>query len=389
MKSSDNRLRLLLNLYFEQQISDAQKAELWDYINDPKFSEQIRSSVPDATANNVDSLKHSEASDDRILNFIFTHGESTGSLTKRKRLWPNIAKVAASIVLICIGGYLYLRFDPKSKNEQHVRTSISPGKNSATLTLANGKTIILSDTIRGLVAEEAGVSIQQTANGQVVYTILNNSASEANHMNVLSTAKGQTYRVILPDGTQVWLNAASSLTYPTSFSNLNRKVILNGEGYFEVAKDRSHPFIVATNQQEITVLGTRFNINAYTNENAIRTTLLEGSIKLKVKNKETMLKPGQQSVVFDSQLKTLDIDTALSTAWKNNNLMFDGERIDYIMRMIERWYNVEVIYKSPISNEKFYGSVSRQENVLEVLKTMESSGKIHFEVEGRKIIVTN
>lgn len=231
------------------------------------------------------------------------------------------------------------------------------------------------------------MSITKTANGQVVYTIADNNEAEANQFNTLSTAKGETYKVNLPDGTQVWLNAASSLTYPARFTSTNRKVTLTGEGYFEVAKDKAHPFIVGTDKQDVTVLGTHFNINAYTNESATKTTLLEGSVKVTADNQQQIIKPGQQAALRNGGIKVLEIDTELATAWKNNKFIFDGDDIQYIMRMVERWYNVEIVYDTYTANEKFYGGVSRYENVSEVLKSLESTGKIHFKVEGRKIFV--
>lgn len=304
-----------------------------------------------------------------------------------KRMWPRIAAAASVIFLLGIAGYFYSK-QPHLPQQQVAKNDIAPGRNTATLTLANGQKIILSDAVKGKIAKQAGVNITKTANGQVVYTIAENNAAGANEFNTLSTAKGETYNVNLPDGTQVWLNAASALTYPARFTGTDRKVTLTGEGYFEVAKDKAHPFKVATDQQEVTVLGTHFNVNAYKNEIATKTTLLEGSVKVSFGNNDQIIKPGQQATLNTNSIKIQDIDTELATAWKNNKFIFDGDDIQYILRMVERWYNVEIEYRGPVSKEKFYGAVSRYENVSEVLKTLDYDGKVHFKIEGRKIIVS-
>jgi ferric-dicitrate binding protein FerR (iron transport regulator) len=305
---------------------------------------------------------------------------------KTRRLWPRIAAAASVIFLLGIAGYFYSKH-PQPPQQQVAKNDIAPGRNTATLTLANGQKIILSDAVKGKIAKQAGVNITKTANGQVVYTIAENNAAGAREFNTLSTAKGETYKINLPDGTQVWLNAASSLTYPARFTGPDRKVTLTGEGYFEVAKDKAHPFIVGTDKQDVTVLGTHFNINAYTNESATKTTLLEGSVRVSAENKDQIIKPGQQAALKDGNIKVQEIDADQTIAWKDNNFDFDGEDIQYIMRMVERWYNVEVVYDGYNSSEKYYGGVSRYENVSEVLKSLESTKKIHFKVEGRKIFV--
>ena len=298
-----------------------------------------------------------------------------------RTLWPRIAAAASIIFVLSMGGYFYF------KPVQPLKNDVPPGSNTATLTLSNGKKIVLSAANNGQLAREAGVSITKRADGQLFYTIADKAAA-ANGFNTLSTAKGETYKVNLPDGTQVWLNAASSLTYPARFAGKERKVSLTGEGYFEVAKDKLHPFKVNTGSQEVTVLGTHFNINSYSDEPATKTTLLEGSVKITANHKERMLQPGQQVTFSNGQFKLDEVDTELAAAWKNNKFLFDGDRIDYIMRMVKRWYNVEVVYQGNISTEKFYGGTSRYANVSEVLKSLEATGKIHFRIEDHKIIVT-
>lgn len=341
-----------------------------------------------STVHNTDKVSH-----DEIEGAMYKVRQKLPARNLHQHIrWPYTAAAAVLLVGLGISSYFFTHQDPNVHVavSQPLKNDIAPGKNTATLTLANGKRIILSDVLKGQIAEEAGVSIAKTAKGQIVYTIADNHTNEANQYNTLSTAKGETYKVNLPDGTQVWLNAASSLTYPARFAGTDRRVTLKGEAYFEVAKDKAHPFRVATDKQEVTVLGTHFDINSYTNEPATRTTLLEGSVKIIYNNNnEKIIAPGQQAVYINGQFNVDAIDTELATAWKDNKFIFDGDHIDYIMRMVERWYNVDVVYESVVSNEKFYGAVSRYENVSEVLKSLQSTGKIHFKIEGRKIIVTN
>ncbi|MES2826672.1 MAG: FecR domain-containing protein [Bacteroidota bacterium] len=306
-------------------------------------------------------------------------------------LWKKLVAAASIIFVLSAGGYLLIRQPntPQQITQNNNENDVLPGGNKAYLTLGNGKRISLTDAKNGTIASQADKTIQKSADGMIVYDSSNNGHNSRETIyNTLETPPGGQYQIVLPDGSKVWLNAASSLKYPATFNGTDRQVELTGEAYFQVAKDKLHPFKVITTNQEVTVLGTHFNINAYSNEPATKTTLLEGSVKITTGNKEKTIKPGQQAAFVDGQLKIEDIDTELATAWKNNKFIFDGDRIDYIMRMVERWYNVEVIYNGIISNEKFYGGTSRFANVSEVLKSLEATGKIHFKIEGRKIIVS-
>ena len=271
---------------------------------------------------------------------------------------------------------------------------IEPGGNKAVLTLANGKKISLKDVNNGTLAEQADVQITKIADGQLVYTILpvqQQTPDVEDLYNSIETPKGGRYRVRLPDGTNVWLNAASKLTYPSSFTgHQTRRVELSGEAYFEVAKDIAHPFMVKTIKQEVEVLGTHFNISSYEDEPVVKTTLLEGSVKVKGANGiDKVLKPGQQSILTNNDIKVEYINTEQrAVAWKNDQFIFESDDIRYVMRMISRWYNVEVEYVGEIPENKFGGAISRFENVSEVLKSLESTGRVKFKIEGRRILVS-
>ena len=308
------------------------------------------------------------------------------------RLWSTIAKIAA-VLLVVVGIYFFNEYQKEPNYEHLTANDIPPGKIGATLTLANGKKINLADAANGEIIKEAGASISKTANGELVYNAPSgqsnlNGPNTSNALNTLTTAIGETFILTLPDQTKVWLNAASSLTYnPNLTSNGIRKVKLTGEGYFEVAKDKDHPFIVESGNQTVEVLGTHFNVHAYQDEKAYRTTLLEGSIKITDQGQSKVLAPGDQASNSTGHIKLTQVDTEFAVAWKSNNFVFDRLDIKEIMKMISRWYNVEVIYKDDIPSGTFWGSVSRFDNISKVLIPLEATGDVHFKIEGRKIYV--
>ncbi|WP_316838419.1 FecR family protein [Pedobacter gandavensis] len=308
-----------------------------------------------------------------------------------QRIHYQLAAAATIALVFSVWIYTSGYFEGGTTKKNFLANDIPPGKIGATLTLSNGKTIVLGEEKDGKLAEEAGISISKTKDGQLEYTISGTIGSSTGKMNTLSTAVGQTYILNLPDRSKVYLNAASSLTYPSSFSESKiRRVQLLGEGYFEIAKDKAHPFVVESLGQQVEVLGTHFNINAYRNEPALTTTLMEGSVKVSKTsgNQSLMLKPGQQSILTEEGIKVTKVDTDLAKAWKNNEFMFENESIENIMRMVERWYNVEVVYIGERPTERFVGGVSRFDNVSKVLELLESTGGVNFKIEGRKIYVS-
>lgn len=312
---------------------------------------------------------------------------------KNHRLAIFRAISAAAAVIIMIGtGYLWVQHKTAVPNEQQVHHDIGPGKNSATLTLANGKKIVLTSDVKGELATESGVSITKAADGQLIYEIKDQQNSDPKAVNQLSTTRGESYQLRLPDGTMVWLNAASSITYPVSFSNAaSREVKLAGEAYFEVAKDKKRPFLVTTIQQQIRVLGTEFNVNAYPDEPEIKTTLLEGTIKLSLEegSQNRILKPGEQATLAGTKLSVSTVDVEQAIDWKNGDFVFQSEPLTSLMRRVSRWYNVSVIYADGVDKEgTFTGKVSRNKPVSVLLKALQSAG-LKFDVIGNKIIVKN
>lgn len=317
-------------------------------------------------------------------------GLGTVSAPRQLRLWPRIA---AAAILILLGAGLYFYVNPgKSKlKETAIANHIVPGGNKAILTLANGSEISLADAGNGTITKQAGAIVTKTKNGQLLYAGSTPGRGEnALAYNTITTPKGGQYQVTLADGTRVWLNAASSLHYPTVFAGTNRTVQLTGEAYFEVAKNPKMPFKVLSNGQITEVLGTHFNINSYQDEPGTTTTLLEGSVNISDPESDVtvLLKPGQQSSSdVNGKIKVTNVNPEQFVAWKDGKFIFTNANIESIMRQVSRWYNVEIEYKGNASKEKFGGRTSRFTNVAELLEILELTDHVQFEIEGRRIIV--
>lgn len=305
-----------------------------------------------------------------------------------KSVWLRYAAAAVILIGITVGGYALL----KNKTEKQlagVIQDVAPGSNKAILTLANGQRIILDDNGKGEIAKQPGISITKTADGQIVYQITNpntNSGAKA-VQNTFSTPKGGQYNIILPDGTKVFLNAASTLTYLSYFSGSERLVSLTGEAYFEVAKNNAMPFRVRSNNQTVEVLGTHFNVNAYTDEHSTKTTLLEGSVKVLNGTSSITIAPGQQAIVTGSTITHQDVDTGEETAWKNGVFAFENADLKSVMRQISRWYDVEVVYEDSLPSDKFYGEISRNSKLSEVFKILELNN-FKFKINGKTVTVS-
>lgn len=390
MQTDPSSIQILFAKYIEGKASIAETEHLFQLIGENKHDAEIISLLNSELDNTAVEEQYDpawEATLNKIKHQVYRLPETSVEKSTIP-LWPRIIAIAA-VVLIVFGVYFFNYDKGIDDNSSHLLANdIAPGKVGATLTLANGKKIRLSDAVKGEIAKESGISITKTAEGQVVYEIKSNQGNP-DEINTLSTAKGETYILTLPDQSKVWLNTASSLTYNAALMEHGvRRVKLSGEAYFEVAKDKAHPFIVESGNQQVEVLGTHFNVNAYQNEKVFRTTLLEGSVKVSENGQTRIMVPGIQAVNSGGDIKLSKADTELAVAWKSNNFIFDRLDIKEIMRTIERWYNVEVIYKEEITPGTFWGSVSRFDNVSKVLISLEATGNVHFKIEGRKIYVS-
>lgn len=320
------------------------------------------------------------------------------SVKKRSLTFVNsaIVRVAAIlVVVVSVGLYYYysnpVKYPAANSQSVHQKTQpIVPGGNKAMLTLANGRTILLDDAFSGEIARETGIRIRKLKEGQLVYEVLGDEASKnlGKMINTISTPKGGQYQVVLPDGSKVWLNAASSLKFPAVFLGDTREVELVGEGYFEIHKNKQKPFLVKARGMHVEVLGTHFNVMAYPDEQSVKTTLLEGAVKVVKNELSKTLIPGEQADVIKN-IKVLKVDTEESIAWKNGSFLFTQENIESVMRKISRWYDVDVVYEGTLTKEGFMGSISKYDNLDRVLKTLEYTGLVKFRIEGRRVIVTN
>jgi len=313
--------------------------------------------------------------------------ELPGNHNSFLRIGARLAVAAGIIGMLFTIGANFLTKPIVTKVAQ--KKEIGPGSNIAVLTLSNGQKINLSKSINGRIAQQAGIQIYKTANGQISYKSVVNEAGSDITTNNIATPKGGQWKITLPDGTNVLLNSASSLSYPTSFkSQSNRTVQLTGEGYFEVTKDKAHPFIVKTDQQSVEVLGTHFNINAYADEPAIKTTLAEGSVKVSANNgKSQLLSPGQQSVLKQGDLTRFTVNVDDELAWTKGSFHFSDQNIQSVMRQLARWYDIDVQYAPNISYGGLHGRLSRDKNLSQILSGLEATQSVHFKVEGRRITV--
>lgn len=319
-----------------------------------------------------------------------------------RRTWYAAAAVIL-LLLISAGVYriiIHDRDDTKLvKTDQKAVMGIAdlaPGGNKAVLKLADGSAIILDSAANGMISKQGHISVEKLSNGEIVYTVGGKQINpdDATFYNTISTPRGGQYQVTLSDGTKVWLNAASSIRFPVFFTGNERKVIITGEAYFEVAKNLSKPFKVKTSTAEIEVLGTHFNVNAYEDEAAVKTTLLEGLVKVSSPvaiggSSSRFLQPGQQAgITKDGAIAVqTHADTEEALAWKNGRFQFKSADVKSIFRQISRWYDVDVIYKGNV-NLHFTGQLKRDEYVSKVFEKLALTGEVHFKIEGKKIIVS-
>lgn len=313
----------------------------------------------------------------------------------RVSFWKRFAAAAAVIVVLLSGSY-FLFFNKetiKKQNPQLAITDAAPGGNKAVLTLSDNSVVILDNAQNGVLSQQGNTKVLKLHDGQIAYNTSGDTKQAL--YNTISTPRGGQYQMTLSDGSKVWLNSASSIKFPVAFTGDERKVEITGEAYFEVAKNASMPFKVnAMDRQEVEVLGTHFNINAYNDEATINTTLLEGKVKVSASGSglqdpdSQLLSPGQQAIMSKegriSLNKNADVDAVV--AWKNGWFNFNNYSVENIMRQISRWYDVEVVYAGRISAETFTGIVKRNSNVSEVLKIMQEAG-LKFKIDGKKIIV--
>ncbi len=361
-------------------------------------------------------LRKSDHSEE-LLHQAWDRFPGAASEARRAWMWKNVEAAtlpavrvrplwrwgwAAAILFLLATGAAYfwmqdnLQPPPLSDNRQQP-ADIEPGREGAILALGDGRQLVLDSLGNGIVAVQSGAQIM-LREGQLVYSAAERSPEEVVY-NTMITPRGRQFKMVLPDGTRVWLNAASTLRYPAVFSEKERRIELRGEAYFEVAKDESKPFFVSIpNQAEVEALGTAFNVNAYENESTVNTTLLEGSVRVKSREgvKPAILKPGQQARVADAgdpsgrpEAITVVANTDMEKimAWKNGVFNFEDAGLQEVMKQLERWYDLEVVYEKGIPDIKFGGGMSRNVKLSSLLKALGES-KVHFRLEeNRRLVV--
>lgn len=322
----------------------------------------------------------------RLLNRLLPvmQPEAPGKAVPRYRRYAMAATVA---LLIAAAGTIALwRHKVISKKEiaLHIPVGeIAPAQKKALLTLADGSTIALDDAANGALSQQGGARVVKSSPGQLAYQA-DGSVGEMVY-NTLSVPRGGQYQVTLPDGTKVWLNSASSLRYPTNFKGADRKVLLTGQAYFEIAPNATQPFHVQTNNMDVQVLGTRFDVMAYADEPTVNATLLDGKIKVQDK----ILQPGQQAVWSPAagQLRINTADVNKIMAWKNGLFVFNNMDLPTILREVARWYDVEIVYNTAPGKELYGGGISRNLNLSAVLHVLEENGNNHFRINGKQVVV--
>jgi len=396
-----------LNKYLNDNCSEKEKQEIESWLSNPENDEMISMWMKEhwtASANDTQAINDSEkANFSRIRSIVQariglvpkpdTKTSKPGLLRFIKTNKP-LRYIAAAVIIFSFITNIYFLL-PNNKTLDGSKSSVKsstkhfdivpPKQTNAVLTLSDGKQIKLDAISQGVLAKQNDISILKNEAGGIVYE---GSAANKISFNTISLPKGSTpLRLVLTDGTAIWLNAASSITYPTAFTGSERKVSITGEAYFEVAHNEKMPFYVTHNDMTVRVYGTHFNVSTYQHETSNKVTLLEGSVSVSMGNNQVKLKSGEQADVTNGSIginKNVNIEEVM--AWKNGRFYFNGTDLKTIMHQVENYYNVQVEFKDDI-NYEFYAKVDRQINISEFLKKLELTNLVHFTIEGNKVIV--
>jgi len=394
MNEDLERLRLLLSKYTNDECTLSERLELMSIIKQSDYEKEIKRFIE-----NEISRGFSNSNGDPQLSSLRADILFKKIINNEKKEPVNVLRpwrfAAAAVIIGMIGIFSYFWL-MQSKTQQVTRAITKsepalakdalPGTKGAILTLSNGQQIILDSAGNGKLAWQ-GSTVIVNKHGQIVYNVKGNGSNEVLY-NTMTTPRGRQYQLLLSDGTKVWLNSESSIRYPAAFAGITRDVTISGEAYFEVAKNEKIPFVVKVDNMEVKVMGTHFNINAYHDEESIKTTLLEGSVKVLDAGNTTVLAPGQQSKVSKTGsiqlVKNADLEGAV--AWKNGVFLFNKADIQSVMRQIGRWYDLEIAYEGEIPKDRFGGKLPMDAKVSQVLGALEQT-QVHFRIEGKKVIV--
>ena len=396
---SNDRLKYLLEQYAADTSTAEETKELFGWIRKSKDDALLKDKMKELWSGHQNGKQLPDVDWDAIYTKIINT-----PVIGRRHIWFRVAAAVVVIIVLSVGSYFIFKDNSiksiaKTGLQPQVNNDLAPGGNKAVLTLANGARIILDSAGNGALTQQGNTKIIKLNNGQLSYSSLNGGSPSLTTAKVLyntvSTPRGGQYQVVLSDGSKVWLNAAASLRFPTSFTGNEREVELTGEGYFEVAHNAAKPFKVTVNGVEVQVLGTHFNINAYSDEATINTTLLEGSVKVEKGSASKTIRPGEQAQIenddqsLNPKIKVQDIDVDAVVAWKNGRFIFHGNNIQSVMRQLARWYDIDVSYQGNITDEEFVGVInrSRYENISEILDMLEKTRTVSFAVSGHNVMV--
>lgn len=392
-----DHIQQLILKYEQGLLTEAEKAVLNEWYH--AFDDE-QTMVTDREQGSVDLL--AERIEGRLLNSLKEESLQTEPQAAQKRYrWRIPAAVALIIIMLSGGAYYFMQSEGDEQPQPQVlakpvpANDVAPGGTKAMLTLDDGSVIILDSANNGLLGEQGATQVKKLDNGLVAYqTNQDMAANDKVYYNTISTPRGGEYQITLADGTKVWLNAASSIRFPTAFRGADRQVQISGEVYFEVAHNAAKPFKVTAGSSAIEVLGTHFNVNAYDDEVQVRTSLIEGSVKVFAvdetdQQQMKILQPGQQARMNKKGRINVvnNIDTEEVMAWKNGLFVFKSTDLSAIMRQLSRWYDVEINYKTNVGMQ-FTGQITRNNNVSKVLEMLELTGEVKFKVEGKQVIVT-
>ncbi|MBS1663038.1 MAG: FecR domain-containing protein [Bacteroidetes bacterium] len=382
MTTSGDRLNYLYRQYINKTCSQQEMEEFFIYVRDPAYKEALETIM--------DRQLETMETPSGVPGMDWEHMYRTIMPPKHRNKASifRLSRVAAAACIILAGAgawFFFTRRQPRAEPPIAAEKVIPPGYNKATLTLSNGSIITLDSTHTGELAKQGDATIINTGNGSLAYTNATGESSPAVLYNTLTTPRGGQYQLLLPDGTKVWLNASSSITYPTAFKGNERMVQITGEAYFEVTHDKSKPFRVKAGSQTIEDIGTRFNVNAYSDEPASITTLLEGAVKIGTH----MLKPGEKaSAAPDGEVIVSKGDPVRAVAWKNGFFDFSDASLQAVMRQLARWYNVEIQYEGNIRERQFNGMIGRSLTLSQVLSGL-SAQAVHYRIEeNNHLIIT-
>lgn len=390
---SEGRIDDLVAKFFQQTCTPAEKRELATWIEQSADDAALQQVLERAWANYEPVANLTAGASSRIMDGILGRQGTAPATTRVRPMRKAWRYAAAAVAIVALaGGYIVWKSRPQAPSAPAVAKAVKkdvppPGGNRATLTMADGQVIPLDSTVNNTVFAGNNVRIVKTDNGLVTYQQLATRNAQPSY-NTLAVPAGGQFRVILADGTRVWLNAMSSLRYPDMFPEGTRKVELTGEAYFEVSASAAQPFLVKVNDMELTVLGTSFNVTAYPDETFVNTTLLSGKVVVKHNNVSLPLTRGYQAALNrrTGQLTSMQVNAEEAVAWKNGKFLFNATPMKDIMRQLSRWYNIEVVYAGEV-NEQFYAEIPRFANAAEALRILELTGKVHFRLEGRRVTV--